>query len=140
MTNNIAAFPSCPRCHESIVALVNFDVNPKRRAEGDNLHVVTICTALSHTKKVIIEHTVDIVGGRRGRVARRGEAAGSLAFGVPTSTTTDIDIDELFVVAGILTHVVYDPSPDHVMVVLVAVELVGKSVEEAVACRGKKTC
>lgn len=139
VTHSLGAFFPTPRHHEGIVALIDLDGNTKGGTKGHNLHVIAIGATLSHTLEMRVENTVDLFRRWCRRVSRCREGAGGLAFWISTNATADIDIDELFVVASMLSHIVYDLCSDHVVVVLVPIELVRKSVEEAVAFL-KRTC
>lgn len=61
------------------------------------------------------------------------ECSGIFAFGVASSAAAGVDIDELFVVGGMVTHVTDDLGTDGSVGGLVAVDLIGEGVEQAIA-------
>lgn len=83
------------------------------------------------------EHFVDIGLGGNGNVGGAVEGSGILAFGVPSGAAAGVDVDELFVIGGMITHVTDHLGTDSGMGGLVAVDLIGEGVEQAVAYGGE---
>lgn len=89
---------------------------------------------------MVLEDSVDVGGGGRLKGGRRGVGAGIFAFGVASNATAGVHVDELFVVVGMLTHVVDDTRANGGVFILVAIQLVGQGVEEAVAVSAYVSC
>jgi hypothetical protein len=82
---------------------------------------------------VTLEDSIDVCFSRSCNVGRAVECSGILAFGVASSAAAGVDIDELFVVGGMVTHVTDDLGTDGSVGGLVAVNLIGEGVEQAIA-------
>lgn len=80
-----------------------------------------------------LEDSVDVCLGGSCNVGRAVEGSGILAFWVASSAAAGVDIDELFVIGGMVTHVTDDLGTDGSVGGLVAVDLVGEGVEQAIA-------
>jgi len=87
---------------------------------------------------VTFEHLVDVGLGGRGNVGRAVEGSGILSFGVASGAAAGVDIDELFVISGMITHVTDHLGTDGSVGGLIAVDLIGEGVEQAVAYGGRK--
>ena len=126
------------RHHVRKVPLVDLDVDTERTAKGGDLHVVSIGAASCHDVEVTFEHLVDVGLGWGGYVGRAVEGAGVLSFGIASGAAAGVDIDELFVIGGMITHVTDHLGTDGSVGGLVAVDLIGEGVEQAVAYGGQK--
>lgn len=80
-----------------------------------------------------LKHTVDFILRRRSESCRRGVYVCILPLGVSALASTWEHLDELFEVDGVLPHVFYHASSYLVVFALVAINLVGKGIEEAVS-------
>lgn len=121
--------------HVCKITLVDLYVNTKSGAECRNLHIVAPSAALGHALKVAFEDAVDV--GSRGSHGVRGISrigTGILAFRIASSATAGLHINELLVIVAILFHVFNGLSADFVVLALVAIELVGESVEKTITC------
>lgn len=117
------------------VSLPDHDVGLVDLGKGGNLDIVPVGAALCHTTQICLKDAVDFCGrGSRG-VAGGGVAAGIFPLRISTNAAARGDLYEGFVELGIFSHKVYDLCTNSGMLVLSTVELVGKGVEEAVACR-----
>ena len=81
-----------------------------------------------------VEDSIDFRIGGWDEVGWRGVGTGILSFGIASDAAAGMYVDELFVVGGVVTHVVYDTRANGSVLILVAVELIGEGVEETVAC------
>lgn len=79
-----------------------------------------------------LKHTVDFILCWRSEICRRGIYVGVLSFWISALPPTWEHLDELFEVDGVLSHIFYHASSYLVVLALVAIELIGKGVEEAV--------
>lgn len=82
-----------------------------------------------------LKHTVDFLLCWRSESRRRGIYVCILPLGVSALASAREHLNELFEVDGVLPHVFYHASSYLVVLALVAIELVGKGVEEAVTWR-----
>ena len=80
-----------------------------------------------------LEDSIDVCLSRSGNVGRAVEGSSILAFRVASCAAAGVDIDELFVVGGMVTHVTDDLGADGSVGGLVAIDLVGEGVEQAIA-------
>jgi hypothetical protein len=126
------------RHHVRKVPLVDLNVNPERTAKGGDLHVVAVRSSSCHHVEVTFKDLVDVGLGGSGNVGWAVEGSGIFAFGVASCAAAGVDIDELFVIGGMITHVTDHLGTDGSVGGLVAVYLVGKGVEQAVAYAGRK--
>lgn len=83
---------------------------------------------------MVLEDSVDVGGRGRLEGGRRGVGAGIFAFGIASNASAGVHVNELFVVVGMLTHVIDDTRANGGVFILVTIQLVGQCVEEAVAC------
>lgn len=135
---SVALVTSTAGDHIREVSLVNFHVAVVGGGEGGDLHVVAIGAAASHALQVAFEDAVDVLGRGWDEAGGGRVGSGILAFGISSDAAARVDVDELFVVVGMLTHVVYDGGANGRVCILVTVELVGEGVEQAVACRKER--
>lgn len=126
------------RHHVRKVPLVDLDVDTERTAKGGDLHVVSVGASSCHDVEVTFKHLVDVGLGWGGYVGRAVEGAGVLSFGIASGAAAGVDIDELFVIGGMITHVTDHLGTDGSVGGLVAVDLIGEGVEQAVAYGGQK--
>lgn len=75
------------------------------------------------------EHPVDIGLGRSGIDGWAVEGSGVLSFRISSGAAARVDVDELFVIGGMITHVTDHLGTDGSVGGLVAVYLVGESIE-----------
>lgn len=123
--------------HVRKVSLIDLDIDGERCTKSRDLHVVTPCTAPSHVLKMALKHTINVGLGRGSNVWWRRVGTDVLPLRIPPSATARVDIYELFVVVGTLSHMVYHFGANVVMLILMTVQLVGKGIEEAIACKGE---
>ena len=123
------------RCRDHVgkVSLIDFDVHSISCTEGRDLHVVPISAAPRHLLQMALENPFHLFGGG-GQIGSRPRICPNvLSFWIPPDATTRVHVNELFVVRCIVTHVVDHARTDFMVRGLIAVELVGKSIEETIA-------
>ena len=94
------------RHHVCEFALVNLDVDIECSTESSDLHVVTIGTSLSHLSQMTLEDPGDLLRSWAAGIEGGGKSTSILSLRVSPYTTPWIDIYELLVEIGMLTHVV----------------------------------
>ena len=116
------------------VALVDLDVVAKGIAKGLNLHIISVGTSASHLLQVSLKDAVDVCL-RRGRevIASIGIPSGILPLWVTSKSTARVYVNELLEQVRVLTHVFDDAGADLVVGALVAINLIGQGIEEAVS-------
>lgn len=122
------------RDHIRKVLLIYLDVDTKCRAKGRDLHVVPVCASSSHRVQVTLKDTIYFLCSRRRKGDGRRIYPSIFSLRIPSLSSSWKYVDELFVVVGVLTHVFDHASSDLVVIILVPVDLIGKSIKQAVAC------
>ena len=112
--------------------MIYLDIHSESRTEGRNLHVVTIGTAPRHLLQMALEHPFHFFRSRGQIGCRCRICASILPFRIPPDATTRVHVNELFIVRGMLTHVVDYTGADFMVRSLIAIELIGEGIEEAI--------
>ena len=94
---------------------------------GD-FQVISVSTLLAHLIQVILKAFVDVFSSTRITVK-----SCRLPLWISSSTATGVNFDELFVVTVVFSHVLDDTRPKDGMQGFIAVNLIGKSIKEAIA-------
>lgn len=113
------------------IPLVNDDIYIECFGESHNLHVVSIGTSFGHSIKMSLEDGINI-GGRR-CLGLGGKCACILPLRITPSTTTRVDLEKVFEGVTVGPHVFNGSLAEFLVFGLVSVELIGKSMEKAVA-------
>lgn len=115
-----------------MVAKVDLDINLEGSCKSHNLHVISICAALCHPFQMCFVRSVDLsLSWTRLRLI--GICSRILALRIATLSTTWVDIHERLKVGAILAQVLDYFRPKVFVLALMAVELVGQSIEKTVA-------
>lgn len=120
------------RDEDGVVSLPKTNMHMEGRSKGRHLHVVSPLARLPHLLDMLLELTLQLLFGAGGsfKSIGGGGGGGRLALWV----AADVIHGHVLAVEGcMLLHVLYGLDAEHLMQVLVAVELVGKCVEQAVA-------
>lgn len=115
------------------VPLVDLDVDSECRAEGRDLHVVSISASLGHALEMALKHTINVGFCWRGDIYWSRVGGDILPLRISSHTTTRVDVYEHLVVVGMFSHIIYYFRANDVVIILVTVQLIGKSIEQTVA-------
>lgn len=113
-----------------VVSLPEADVDIEGRGEGGDLHVVGPLARLTHFFYMVLELLLQLLFGIVACVEALGSGGGRLAFGIAADI---VDGHVLAVKICTVLHVLNGRGTQYLVHVLVAVELVGQGVEQAVA-------
>lgn len=80
------------------------------------------------------ENTIDLGRSRGLDADGLGINTSVLSLGISALAPAGVDVDELLVVFGMFTHIINHASSNLVVFILVAVDLIGKGVEETITC------
>ena len=120
--------------HVSMVPLIDFHIHVEGFTEGCHLQVVSIRASSSHVLQVVFEYSVRFFRGRGSIIKRCRERSSILSFGVSSHSTSRVDLDELLVEGGILTHVSDHARAKLAMLGLITVHLIREGVKKTIAC------
>jgi len=112
-----------------VVCLPETDVDVESRGKRRDFHVVGPLAGLAHLLDVLFKLQLQLLVGVVGGVDPLG-CCSCLAFGVAAHV---VDGHVLAVEVGVLLHVLYSGCPQRLVQPLVATQLVGEGVEQAVA-------
>lgn len=113
------------------VGLEDFDIGVVRLYKCLDLHLASVCAALSHPLQVLLPSLFGLIfcGSLEGQL--RGEGGGILSFGVTAYAFAHGN--EWFELVGILAHVLYAILADLALFLLVSIELIREGIEETIA-------
>lgn len=122
------------RGHVGKVALIDLDVGVECCTKSHNLHIISVRPPFGHLLQMSLKGSIDLLFRGRSSVDGSGESSGILPLGVASDASTRVNVDEVFVNISVLPQIFDHASPDLVVTGLGAVDLIGESVEETVAC------
>lgn len=118
------------RDEDGVVSLPKTDMHMEGRSKGRHLHVVSPLARLPHLLDMLLELALQLLFGAGSGLKSSGGSGGRLALWVAADV---VHGHVLAVEARMLLHVLNGLDAEHFMQLLVAVELVGKCIEQAVA-------
>jgi len=120
-----------------VISLPETDVDIEGRGESRHLHVVCPLAGLSHLLDVFVKLLLQLFFGVDGGLEPCGARSRGLAFWVSPNI---VDSHVLSVEARVVLHVLDGGYPNHLVHLLVTVELIGQGVEQTVAwwCRQRR--
>lgn len=115
-----------------VLAPVDDDFGIVCFGKGGDLHVVPVGAPFRHAGQVSLKDGIFLgSSGFRGDLLG-GEGTGVFSLWISSSTTSRVDLDEVFVVVTVGPHGLNDGGTDLLMPRLGSIELVRESMEETI--------
>lgn len=117
------------RHHIRKVPLIDLHVHIESLTKGGDFHVISVSASAGHLLQVALKDSVYFFSSRGSIIKGCRERSSILPFRVSSYATSRVDIDELLVVFGILTHVPNHARAKLAMLRLVAVDLIRECIK-----------
>lgn len=108
---------------------IDDDVGVVCSCKTNNFTIVPVCTIFLHSVEMSFEICVDLCSRWHSRNWSRSNV---LSLWVSAISSTVVDWNEVDVLFRVVSHFLDDPRPDLLVMGFVAVNLVGKSIEETI--------
>lgn len=121
------------RHHVAKVPLINLYIHIECFAKGGDFHVVSPGATAGHLQQVVLELSVDFFSSRGSIIKWCRERSSVLSFRVSSHSASRVDLNELLVVRGILTHIFDYARAKLAVLGLIPIHLIREGIEETVA-------